>query len=265
MLCRQPAEPAHNAGEMADARESSSDAGWDSLEETHRGVRDLPPVPGLHPFRHLARARHHVQHSQPVEPSLGPHSHRISVSSVDSAASSSSGEVPASDPDEPDASGEGLAEELASLTQRSPYHTDTSGFRCTGDASTRARLLAMDAQDVAVVGRGCEDSPVRSRDVDSTTWLSAARLRSGGEAPPHSDSPAAATTDEMLRCRHVVQSELAAPSGRRTYRFLGREMYLPGMAPTADDPVDFALLEYMWEISGEVGEGRNDGLPAPPS
>jgi hypothetical protein len=122
---------------------------------------------------------------------------------------------------------------------------------------------ALPPEDVAVPG-GCEDSPLRSRDRDFSDWLSSASPHYLGYGySPQTIQPEMSSFPEMVadvsRVQHTLAAEAARPSGRRTVRVFGREMYLPGMAPTAEDDVDLELLEYLWALSRDVGEVPESG------
>jgi hypothetical protein len=269
--------PVLNTG---DGNATPPELGADFLKE----LRDLKPIRNLHPSRHIWRAR---KHAMLPPPSCIRDIHSLELRSQCTSASSSqprnadedessahrepscSGPPPTFD-DKPNESGEALAMEFAALTQRSPHRVFANeGYCANSDDETRARLAGISELDVPVLCRGRDNDQLRSRDVDSTTFLLRVNplhlwFQPTEHAAPTETSGLAKLHAEVRKLHDTVYREMAQPSGRRTVRFLGREMYLPSMAPTADDPIDVELLEYLWDISGEPGEGRPDGFPAAP-
>jgi hypothetical protein len=235
-------------------------------------------VPDVHPNRHLWRARELASQQDPPTGSREVYSQCAPAASRDDEdgtfrEAESSAAASSREDDSPDEVGEELALEFAAIAQRAPHRVFANeGFRASNDAETHNRLARISELDVPVLRRGREDDTLRSRDMDSTTFLARVNPEhlwfdgsEGGAAEPPEVSGLAKMHAEVRKLHDVVHREMAHPSGRRTVRFLGREMYLPGMAPTADDPIDFELLDYLWDISGNPGEGRADGFPAAPN
>jgi hypothetical protein len=116
----------------------------------------------------------------------------------------------------------------------------------------------LSSDDIAVA-RGGEDSPLRSRDLSFNDWhkVASPHYFNYGYSPDTIQPEMSSMPKVVAEMKRVHDALVAAeqnPGVQRSVRVFGLEMYLAGMAPTAQDPADLELLEYLWAISGDAGE-----------